>query len=489
MIKPIARMFKQIRGAIFPQEIVVRSRWESSVTDRLNSAHWGRAQDKLINNDLSNELVNIRSRCIYEAANNGFVEGVIYTHCVDVIGCNGPSLQVKSDSEIYNEAVEKAFNDWWNCPDINGVKSGVDFLFQWIRQLWTHGEFLTQIVNDPDLAETPIPIRLQAIDTRRLVDPYALGQEDVVLGVRRTKTGKPISYFIQDFYDARGTELSAQTPREIKADEIIHRFLELEPGQVRGVPWLATCLQSIAALRDYDDYVLEAAKIAAFYAVLLTCKETGDFRGITTADTSAIVELERGTMSTVPPGWEVNQLKPEQPAANYIDYRKERHREIGRVRNMPLMMIRLDSANHNYSSARFDGQVYHRGNQSLQSWLSRNTLTPLINRIIASIEQYDRMHKSGRTLPDKPDGVVFSWVWPAPPHVDPAKEAVASTERLQNGTSTLRDECSAYAKDWQDVLQQRAREKNEMESLGLTDANVDRPITFSEGNTNDTTQA
>ena len=58
-------------------------------------------------------------------------------------------------------------------------------------------------------------------------------------------------------------------------------------------------------------------------------------------------------------------------------------------------------------------------------------------------------------------------MWPGHPHVDPNKEATASSIRLEAGLTTLADECAAQGKDWEQQLRQRAREMELAAELGL----------------------
>jgi capsid protein len=59
------------------------------------------------------------------------------------------------------------------------------------------------------------------------------------------------------------------------------------------------------------------------------------------------------------------------------------------------------------------------------------------------------------------------------------KEAQAAQIRMDAGISTLEDECAEQGLDWEEVLEQRARERSRMEELGLLEAAVassQRPI-------------
>ena len=60
------------------------------------------------------------------------------------------------------------------------------------------------------------------------------------------------------------------------------------------------------------------------------------------------------------------------------------------------------------------------------------------------------------------------WIGPGRGWVDPVKEAKAAQLRMQIGLSTLEDECAAQGLDWEEVLEQLAREKAKIVELGLT---------------------
>ena len=48
------------------------------------------------------------------------------------------------------------------------------------------------------------------------------------------------------------------------------------------------------------------------------------------------------------------------------------------------------------------------------------------------------------------------------------KEAQASQLRMAIGLSSLEDECAVQGLDWEEVLEQRKREQDKLDELGLT---------------------
>lgn len=439
-----------------PAEPLTMRRWDAAQTHRLNQAHWASATGQSINADLATYLETLRIRCLHEAANNPMVEGVIHTHAVDIVGSDGPALQVLGGPKSYGDKLEELWRQWWAMPDVAGQMSGADFLQQWVRMLWCCGEWLAQIVTDNG-ADEPIKTRLLSLHPRRLASPpEAIGDEVIALGVRRTKSGKPVAYYIAEELAGGVFALQSWKTQTIAAANIIHGYRIVEPGQARGYPWLSAALSVIADLRDYDVQVLDAARMAANFGIVLSTSDPS----VNVVEVNESTELERGTMRTAPPGYAVNQVSPQQPSTQYVDYRAERQREIGRAVNMPLMMVRLDSQNHNYSSARFDAQIYQRGLRSVQSWIARVALDRLVNLVA-------REAQVARELPEQPKDVRYQWTWPMPPHVDPKKEADAERTRLESGTLTYAGALAAHGLELDSVIAQRQREKEQLEEAGL----------------------
>jgi lambda family phage portal protein len=447
LFRRLKRLWHSVR-----HETVALRRYDAAKTDRLNEARWTEAGDQHLNSDLTIDLDTLRQRILVEIENNPFLEGVVQTHVTDVVGDRGPSLQVISENEKFNAALEAGWKAWWRRPDYNGQYSGVDLLDLAVRQLWTCGSWLWQKLT----ADTRLPVKLRLLEIhpRRMSSPYgANNQDNIVLGVERNETGRPIAYYVRE---ALPGELNAiagfsLNTRRIDARNAIHRFRRIEANQVDGVPWLAPSLQIAADVRDFDTQVLDAARAAADNMILLHSNhEDAPF-----FEVNESTEYQRRQIRTLPPGWDAKQMKSEQPTTNYVDYRRERHREIGRPVGMPGMLVRLDSSQHNFSSARFDAKQYVRGLRKLQTWMDDGTLDELLDEVRLELE-----------LP--PEEYVAEWTWPLPEFSgDPGRDANADDTRLKNLSATLREILGNRGKDFQSHVEQLKREIAELEPLGI----------------------
>lgn len=415
--------------------------WEAAVTTEENQHQWLRADGRSINEILIEYHQIITNRSIMEARRNPTVEGVIKSHACDVVGDEGPGLQMMTDDDAWNRAAEEVWCEVAEQIDGSGQLSIGEWLRQDMYQSWVTGDMICQIVEDPQ-AETAIKTRIHPINPNRLRSPNLgnIGQ-NMMLGIERNNLNRPTVYHFMDEVRSEYGYVSWKfTP--IPANDILHFYEQLEPGQIRGFPRLASCLQAISDLREYDGAVLDAAKVQAMMAVLMS---TVDLR-VEPDQTPDDVRLKKMGITRIPPGWTAQSMATSHPSGNNTDFRKERSRDLGRPSGMPLMQVRLDSSGHNYSSARFDAQTYQKANRIIQGSLGRHRVYPIVRLIL--IEAMELGLLPARVFSKKE----VRFRWPQPPHVDPVKEAMAERIRMENRTLSPQDACSSYNLDFDKVV-------------------------------------
>jgi lambda family phage portal protein len=452
-------------------ELTVR-RWEAAETNRLNRAQWEKATGQSINTDLASDLETLRTRANWELSRNSTLEGVVNTFCDDVVGENGPGLQVVVPKDAggdanYASTLESVVNEVFDDLDSAGQQSLADLMGLFIRGLWTDGEFLAQIVDDPD-AQTPVKMRLKPLAARRLATrPEDFASTEVTLGVKRNRLGRAVEYYLKEFNLLGPYEVDTGRFIPTPAADLFHGFLVLEAGQVRGAPWLATSLQPMSDLREFDAQVLDAARQATKWAVALyTDHPDAEYLELNESE-----DIEPGQYRTLPPGYKPWAGNPPQPATNYVDYRAERQRDAGRGRGMPLMTVRLDSSKHNYSAARFDAQVYRRGIARLRAWLRRRLLVRLVNLIAREATLFafaNPSWKHAKAFRRPPAELKYRWTWQAFPHVDDEKEANGQRIRMEDGTLTFSDACLENGQDPDAVIAQLEKDTEKLLKVGIT---------------------
>jgi len=235
------------------------------------------------------------------------------------------------------------------------------------------------------------------------------------------------------------------------------------------VPEITPALPLFAQRRRYTLATLEAAEqIANVAGVLQTdAPADGEADEVTAGET---IDIERGTLLSLPYGWKMGQADAKQPTASYVQFQNAIIAEMARCFNMPFNIAAGNSSGYNYSSGRLDHQAYHKSLQVERfeiievladpiffAWFEEARLVPGLLPQAARSDAY-RAQLSTK------------WFFDGQGHVDPVKEAQGQTIRLQNGTTTLAIEAAREGHDWHDLVDQRAAEQEYIASKGLAPA-------------------
>jgi len=443
----------------------VRGRFDSAATTEDNRRHWANA-DHLSADAAANPEVRrtLRNRARYEVANNSYARGIVLTLANDTIG-TGPRLQMLTGSDEANDEIEHEFDRW--AHEIS--------LAEKLRTMRmaraADGEAFAILVNNPVL-DHPVKLDLRLIEADQVTSPDAhLLDSREVDGIVLDGFGNPVAYHVLKNHPGNSAWGFNDEYRTVPASHVIHVFRQDRPGQHRGIPEITPALPLFAQLRRFTLAVLGAAEAAADFAGILytDAPANGEAEQVEPMD---LVELERNMLLTMPGGWKMSQVEPMQPATTYAEFKKEILNEIARCLNMPYNVAAGNSSGYNYASGRLDHQTYYKSIRVDQAFMAERVL----DRVLAAwLWEYaleaggqfvfdSAGPLGGRVLPD------HQWFWDGMEHVDPAKEASAQAQRLANHTTTLACEYARQGKDWETELRQRAKEKQLMKELGLTEA-------------------
>jgi lambda family phage portal protein len=446
---------------------------ESGQTTRVNEKGWAGASNADIDSEVLPSLETIRSRCKNLVFKNGFARGIVQTYGHDLWGRSGPSLQIQSDSEFFNERLEDVWFDWCEVADARGKQHFADMMTTLFRALWTDGEFFIQKVT-PDQPRGAIHLRLQPIDPARIDTPIDMITDPrVVAGIETNTEGVVVAYHVRKTHPGRsvGVVSGSEDYNRVLAGDMIHCFQADEPGQTRGVPWYQPVQETFGQLHEFIDSTLLAARVASMFAAFMKTNHP-DAQFESAAEGEIEFSIRSGTVTMAPNHWDIEQIKPEHPATTFIEFTKFLLSMVGRPVGMPYLRVAADASGHNFSSARLDLQTYWAGIQATQGWIERSCLNLLVREVASEM-----------LLPSeqgKPDRWSIGWTWTQIPHVDPLKEANAATQRLRNGTSTLRRERMVLGQDPDEVQAQRDRETEELDALDLRPGMTDTTDTTDE---------
>jgi lambda family phage portal protein len=446
-----------------------RAYHDAAVSGDYMGNHWNKADGRDANGPIVEDLAVTRNRCRYELANNALAISAATALADAVIGA-GPRLQMLTDDPAANESIEKRWTEWADqfC-DYRGIQSFGQLLRMVgsMNQIDSGEAFI--VIKSVSPAKYPVTLRLLVVESDRVADPFGAWSGKTVDGIEVDDEGAPLNYYLLRHHPGNYFTIPNLFEYDtIPATSMIHLFRPLRPGQNRGFPWLAPVLKPFAELRSFASATLRAADVASRLAGVLET-DSSLLPGTNTDDYEAFdpVEIEAGTMLTLPKGLKLSQFKAEQPTGTYREFYETKLKEIGRAFQMPFNVLAGDSSAYNYASGRLDYQNWAKYIGVLQTWIEGVVCNRIFRRWLAEAVLIPGYLDLGGLGVDDILESAAAWFWPGQEHVDPSKEADAQTVRMNNLTTTLSDEWAKSGEDWEKKLRQIKREKELLKELGL----------------------
>lgn len=454
------------RGRTFVMPLPMRGKYDAAQTTPENVRHWRNADNLSANAAASPDVRRIlRNRARYEVGNNSFAKGIIGTLANDTIG-RGPRLQMLLDNQEANRVIEREFSRWARTV-------GLAEKLRTMRAARAEaGEVFVLLTNNPELP-VPVKLDLRLIEADQVTTP-SLGMvvPRSVDGIVFDAYGNPKEYHILRQHPG---DLSAVVPEcdRTPASLVIHYFRADRPGQSRGIPEITSSLPLFAYLRRYVLAVILGAETAANFAAVL--KTTAPANGESAeVEPNAVIEVERNSITAVPEGWDISQIRAEQPTTTFAEFFDKMVNWIARAFSMPFNIAACDSSKYNYASGRLDHATYDLSvrversviedvvlDSILVAWLqeaSRIAGYIPAGEAIAAIMPPVTAAPDEQTATSRRVDVEHEWFWDGREHVDPSKEANAQETRLRTGTTTLSREGAKQGIDWEVQERQRVKE-------------------------------
>lgn len=447
-------------------------------------------------NDLLPELSTIVSRSRDLARNHGVASGAIQTLSDNIVG-TGFRLSAKPDYKLLGKTkeweeewqvkVESVWRSWAETTTCDAAKmlnfSGLTTLV--FKSCLINGEAL---VLPLWLKERKFSTCLQLVEPDRLSNPLQrMDSKELRGGIEIDKYGAPVAYHIRkthpgDYWIGSDMDSWERIPAytSFGRKRVIHIHDVERIGQTRGKPILAAIMPMFKMLDHYERSELQAAivnaMIAAFIETPMDAESLNELFGGNSDDyldakKNWKVKLEGGSIIPIFPGDKIAPFTPSRPNSAYGSFIENVLRNIGTGLNIPYELLLKDFSKTNYSSARAALLEAWRFFNGRRQWLADNWATPVyelwleeaVNKgLVDAPDFYENRYAYTRC----------KWIGPGRGWVDPVKEAQACQLRMEIGLSTLEAECASQGLDWEEVVEQRVRERNKLKEMGLINENT-----------------
>ena len=439
------------------------ARYDASQTVTENSRHWANADE--LSADAANSLEvrrKLRSRSRYECANNSYCKSMVDTVTADVIG-TGPKLQLRTGDRGVDRAIEKKFARW--CRAIGLPKK----LRTMKKAKEVDGEAFAQFRRNERITATPVQLDLRVIECDRVTDPTPGWDPDLLDGIR-FDGDEPTEYCVLASHpgDQGLGGTFAMEHEWVEASRIIHLFRQDRAEQHRGIPGTTPALPLFSQLRRYTLAVLAAAEVAADHALVIQTAQMPDagFDSAGTTETDGtpeamdVFELTQRMVTVLPDGYQLGQLKPEQPTTTYGEFKREILAEAFAAFCMPYNVGAHDSSDFNFASGKLDRLGYARMAHIEQGEWEAECLLPIFLVWATWASNMPGYLPIDGSAPISHWEI--NWFWDGLDDIDPQKAATATATKLETFQTTFQQVWAEQGRDFEPEMESQA------EALGMT---------------------
>lgn len=468
----------------------MRRSFDMGVIDRLTSDWTG--SDLTMNQMLFAQMSTIRRRARDMAINSPWARRFIAMARTNVVGPAGFSftsqgmLGRNTMDDVGNKEVERLWKEWQkpgNCT-MCGKLSLTDVINLEVAGLLQDGEFVIRMIfgapNRFGFAISLIPIDLLDENHNREMKRDASGriiQNAIKMGVEVDQWDRPVKYYFRDVTESPiGGGYGSLTHRHVvySAEEIIHPFPPERAGQTRGFSLLVPAGTRTKMLNAYEDAAVVHKRIAASKMGFLEGdpeSPPGSPYGADgrNDDGSISLEIEPGVIEQLPLGYTFKSFDVDDVSDGFSDFSKQILRSIASAWNVNYMTLANDPSDANYSSLR------HFTLEDRDAWMciQRFMIEQVLERIYAQWLRWTLTMGITFINPSNYDRFMrFSfqgrrWGW-----IDPLKEEKANETALNNGTTSRHQICRAQGVDFEQIVEERRKEKQMLGEESTTGGQV-----------------
>ena len=401
---------------------------------------------------------------------------------IEAFVANAIGTGIKPQSMVQDPAVREAIHalwwDWVEEADAAGLTDFYGLQALACRAMLEGGEALVRLRWRRPEDGLPVGLQLQVLEPEHL--PTTLNRDlpsghVIRAGIEFDRLGRRVAYHLHRSHPGDGSlaPMSGTGGMEtvrVPADEVIHLFRPLRPGQIRGEPWLARALVKLHELDQYDDAELVRKKTAAMFAGFVTRDQPEDAlmgEGPADASGAALAGLEPGTLQILEPGEDVKFSQPADVGGSYAEFMRQQFRAVAAAMGITYEMLTGDLTQVNYSSIRAGLLEFRRRCEAIQhgvivhqlcrpvwrAWMEQAVLEGAL-----SLPGYARRRRAYQAAKWIPQG----WQW-----VDPLKEFNALKLAIRAGLMSRSEAISAYGYDAEDIDREIAADNRRADELGL----------------------
>jgi lambda family phage portal protein len=425
-----------------------------------------------INSVIQGNADVLRNRSRDMVRRNPWASAAKDRYVANIIGTGMVPVSQAEDVALRKE-IKSLWDEWCDESDADGNSDFYGQQALGAGQLFEAGDVFYRWRSRLPQDGHSVPIQLQMLEADFLYSNLTqlLPNGNIIRqGIEFNQIGRRVAYYLYKEHPGERLKLSSTLYTRVPADEIIHVFEVMRPGQIRGLPRMSPTLAKLYEIDQYDDAQLVRQKIAALFAFFFT-KTVDPMMGAEddTGDARAQIEsIEPGTGYELEPGESVTFPNPPS-LGDYDAFIRSQLRQVAGSVDLTYEQLTGDLSNVNYSSIRAGLLEIRRRHELIQHgtmvfqlcrrvwyrWITEAVLDGALPIAASAYLAKPRQFAKAKWIPQ-------GWQW-----VDPEKEIKAIILAIRSGLMTRSMAVAQYGYDSEEIDAEMAADNERADSLGL----------------------
>jgi lambda family phage portal protein len=386
------------------------------------------------------------STCLEFRRNNPVVASLSRLRKADIVG-RGIIPQPNTGSDEVDAKILDCWHTFSEAPEATGMMDMRELQQQMIDSLLFYGDCGLIVGNN----------QVQFIDGSRIGNPSGentINEESALQnGVERNVVGKPIGYYV-------GSRVSGTLKNItlIPARDFIPFMRRIRPNQYRGIPELASVINTLQDCDEYDRVEMMAAKVSASLAVAVKRENSYEFELQNRLDSTEqddggnLEEFQPGRFHYLEPGEDISVIgangRPNVDGIQWVSYML---RKVGSAVGIPLEFLLMEIGGSSFSASQGVVLQYQQTVESYQTDLIR-IMSRLYRRWLQQEIASEKIDVADASNP-----FAVRWQRPAFRWINRAAQVKADMEYFRAGAMSLDDITAPFGYTAEDVLIRKAQ--------------------------------
>jgi lambda family phage portal protein len=400
------------------------------------------------NRALNPSLNTLRNRSRQSYRNNPWIRQAIDRNVSNEVG-TGIVPMFESSDTAFNERLEQLWLPWTGQSCADGSLDFYGQLAQAVRCRRTAGEVFIRVRYRPFAWGLTVPIQLQVIEPDHVpldMNETLQNGNKIIAGKEYTARGRLAAIWMYPEHPQDNTSTGINNAIRVPADQVIHHYLPLRPGQVRGEPDIVPALLRAYTYDTYEDSELKRKETRAPFTGFLQKEYQSDndwqfdpITGEPLADDSDVPEInaQPGTIISGAIGEKLTLFDGDDTGSGYKDFQKQQLLAIaaGAKSLYQLMTGDWDGVNDRIYRAMIqeyrreiemaqDHLVIHQICERVAFWFTDQCVATRLVSAAGYADRYDDYNKR--------DWRTHRW-----PHIHPTQDVQATVNEINNDLESL----------------------------------------------------